>query len=102
MSSSVTIHPLANPAFESSRVASSEFARVDQAEAFPSLTAAQIARFREAGRVRKVLHDEILFEPGLTNAPFWVLLSGSLDIILNDGIGGERVLVTFHAGAFTG
>jgi len=102
MPSSVTIHPLANPAFESARFASSDFARVDQAEAFPSLTAAQIARFREAGRVRKVLLGEILFEPGLTNAPFWVLLSGSLDIILNDGIGGERVLVTFHAGAFTG
>ena len=31
-----------------------------------------------------------------------MLLSGSLDIVQPDGTGGERAIVTFHAGAFTG
>jgi thioredoxin reductase (NADPH) len=75
---------------------------VDRAEAFPALTAAQITRIRELGRVRKVELGEVLFEPGLTNAPFWVLLSGSLDILLPDETGSERAILTFHAGAFTG
>ncbi len=102
MSSPVTIHAVTPSAAEATGVASYRFPQVDEAEAFPALTAAQIARFRDAGRVRKVELGEILFEPGLTNAPFWVLLSGSLDIVMSDGIGGERTAVTYHAGAFTG
>lgn len=102
MSSPVTLHPVAPSTPESTRVPSSKFPAVNQAEAFPVLTAAQITRIREAGRVRKVELGEVLFEPGLTNAPFWVLLSGSLDIVQSDGTGGERAIVTYHAGAFTG
>jgi thioredoxin reductase (NADPH) len=102
MPSPVTLHAVALSTAESTGVPSYRFPTVDQAEAFPALTAAQIARIREAGRIRKVELGEILFEPGLTNAPFWVLLSGSLDIVLPDGTGGERAIVTFHAGAFTG
>jgi len=102
MSSPVTIHWVAPSAPDSTWIASHKLPTVDRAEAFPALTATQIARFREAGRVRKVELGEILFEPGLTNAPFWVLLSGSLDIVQPDGTGGERAIVTFHAGAFTG
>jgi thioredoxin reductase (NADPH) len=101
MSSPVTLNPLPSTP-ESSRLPSYKFPAVDHAEAFPILTAAQTARIREAGRVRKVEHGEILFEPGQTNVPFFVLLSGSLDILQPDGIGGERAIVTHHAGAFTG
>ena len=101
MSSPVTIHPVAPSTPESTPFPPNKVPQVDQAEAFPALTAAQIARFREAGRVRQVELGEILFEPGLINAPFWVLLSGSLDILQPDGTGGERAIVTFHAGAFT-
>jgi thioredoxin reductase (NADPH) len=102
MSSPVTIHQGAPSTAEFAGVASNKFPRVDQTEAFPVLTAAQIARIREMGRIRKVEVGEVLFEPGLTNNPFWVLLSGSLDIVQPDGTGGERAIVTFHAGAFTG
>jgi thioredoxin reductase (NADPH) len=102
MSSPVTLYPVAPSAPESTGAPSYKFPTVDQTEAFPYLTAAQIARFREVGRARKVELGEILFEPGLTNAPFWVLLSGSLDIVLSDGTSGEHAIVTFHAGAFTG
>ena len=97
MSSLVTIHPSAsvlNPSLK--------FAAVDRTDAFPVLTAEQITRIRDAGRVRNVELGEVLFEPGLTNAPFWVVLSGGLDIIQPDGTGGERALLTYHAGAFTG
>jgi thioredoxin reductase (NADPH) len=97
MSSPVTIHPPA-----STLGPSLKFTSVDRADAFPVLTTEQIARIREAGRVRNVELGEVLFEPGLTNAPFWVLLSGSLDIVQPDGTGGERAIVTYHAGAFTG
>ena len=102
MSSPVTLHPVAPSTPEATRVPAYKFPAVDQAEAFPVLTAAQIVRIREAGRIRKVELGEILFEPGQTNVPFFALLSGSLDIVQPDGNGGERAIVTHHAGAFTG
>ena len=102
MSSSVTLHPVAPSTPESTLVPSYKFPAVDRAEAFPVLTAAQIARIRESGRIRKVELGEILFEPGQANVPFFVLLSGNLDIVQPDGIGGERAIVTHHAGGFTG
>ena len=45
-------------------------------QAFPTLTAAQINRIRPDGKLRRVQVGEILFEPGDTNVPFFVLLSG--------------------------
>ena len=45
-------------------------------QAFPVLTAAQIDRVLPIGKVRQVQKGEILFEPGDTNVPFFVLLSG--------------------------
>jgi thioredoxin reductase (NADPH) len=98
--------PVSSSVVESSAVASPvasyKFPAVDQAEAFPVLTPAQVARIREAGKVRKVEPGEILFEPGDVNVPFYVLLSGSLDIVQSDAMGGERAIATHHTGAFTG
>ena len=102
MSSPVTLHPMTPSTPDSTRFPAYKFPAVDRAEAFPVLTAAQIARFREAGRMRKVELGEILFEPGQTNVSFFVLLSGSLDIVQPGGIGLERAIATHHAGAFTG
>ncbi|MFZ0313813.1 MAG: FAD-dependent oxidoreductase [Candidatus Korobacteraceae bacterium] len=70
-------------------------------EAFPLLTAAQIARLRPIGKIRPVQAGEILFEPGDTNVPFFVLLSGRLDIVQRCPT-GERVVVTHVPGGFTG
>src|SRR3954464_1436951 len=42
---------------------------------FPTLTAAQIDRVRPFGHVRAVRGGDILFEPGQTSVPFFVLLS---------------------------
>ena len=53
-------------------------------QAFPTLTAAQIERLRAVSKLRHVKKDEILFEPGDTNIPFFVLLSGSMEIVQPD------------------
>jgi len=83
-------------------VASDVLSQADWTHAFAILTPAQIARIREAGRVRKVEAGEILFEPGDINVPFFVLLSGELEIVQADEHGGERKITTHRAGNFTG
>src|ERR1700690_1751120 len=72
-------------------------------QAFPHLTAVQIARLRPGGKLRKVEPGEILFKPNDIDVPFFVLLSGSMEIV-QPGIdgAGERAIVTHQAGAFTG
>jgi len=70
-------------------------------EAFPTLTAEQISRIRPLSKMRKVGAGEILFEPGDSEVPFFVVLSGSLDIVQPDRK-GERLIVKHEAGSFTG
>src|SRR5258708_3640498 len=76
---------------------------LDATQAFPTLTPAQIARLRSGGKVRKVDSGEILFKPNDTDVPFFVLLSGSMEIVQPGMDGeGERPIATHSAGAFTG
>jgi thioredoxin reductase (NADPH) len=70
-------------------------------EAFPVLTPDQINRVRAASKVRKVEVGDILFEPGDSNIPFFVLLSASLEIV-QPGLQGERLIVKHGPGQFTG
>jgi thioredoxin reductase (NADPH) len=70
-------------------------------EAFPVLTAEQVNRIRPLSKVRKVKAGEILFEPGDQDLSFFVLLSGSMDIVQPE-MHGERLVVTYEAGGFTG
>ncbi|HVN07656.1 MAG TPA: FAD-dependent oxidoreductase [Patescibacteria group bacterium] len=70
-------------------------------QTFPTLTDAQVARVRAVGKVRKVERGEILFEPGATNIPFFVVLSGIMEIVQQD-IHGERPVTTHGPGHFTG
>lgn len=74
---------------------------VDQAHAFPALTAAQIERIRPLGKKRVVKAGEILFEPGDSVVPFFVLLSGTMEIV-QPGMDGERPIATHQSGSFTG
>src|SRR6266702_2423515 len=76
-------------------------ARDVRTQAFPILTAAQISRVRPGGKLREVKKGEVLFEPGETNVPFFVLLSGSMEIVQPD-LTGERPVVTHGPGGFTG
>jgi thioredoxin reductase (NADPH) len=70
-------------------------------QAFPVLTAAQISRIRSNSKLREVKKAEILFEPGDANVPFFVLLSGSMEIVQSD-LTGERPVATHAPGEFTG
>ncbi|MFZ0759624.1 MAG: FAD-dependent oxidoreductase [Candidatus Sulfotelmatobacter sp.] len=70
-------------------------------EAFPVLTAEQISRIRPSSKVRSVAAGDILFEPGDSDVPFFVLLSGSMEIVQPD-LQGERPIVKHAAGEFTG
>jgi thioredoxin reductase (NADPH) len=76
-------------------------APVNQEHAFPALTPLQIDRIRPFGKLRHVEAGEILFEPGDVTAPFFVLLSGGLEIV-QPTLSGERLIVTHQAGGFTG
>lgn len=68
---------------------------------FPTLTPAQINRIRPLGRVRHVDRGEILFDLGQTNIPFFVVLSGSLEVV-QPSIEGERPITIHNARSFTG
>jgi thioredoxin reductase (NADPH) len=70
-------------------------------QAFPLLTQAQIERVRPGSKPRKVEPGEILFQPGDTNVPFFVLLTGSMEIVQPD-LNGERPVATHAPGEFTG
>lgn len=70
-------------------------------QAFPVLTLAQINRVRPGGKIRPVKKDEILFEPGDPNVPFFVLLSGRMEIVQPD-LTGERPVALHGPGEFTG
>lgn len=70
-------------------------------QAFPVLTAPQIDRIHTLGKLRRVIAGEILFEPGNMDVPFFVLLSGRMEIIQPD-ITRERLITTHGPGEFTG
>src|ERR1700683_997706 len=70
-------------------------------QAFPVLTPAQIDRVLPLGRVRQVPRGGILLEHGDTNVPFFVLLSGGMEIVQPD-LTGERSIATHARGEFTG
>jgi thioredoxin reductase (NADPH) len=70
-------------------------------QAFPVLTADQISRLRPAGKIRHVEPGDILFQPDDTEVPFFVLLSGTMEIVQPD-LTGERPIATHSPGEFTG
>jgi len=74
---------------------------VDHTQAFPALTPEQIDRIRPSGKVRRREVGEILFEPGDVSVPFFVLLSGGMEIV-QPSLNGERKIVEHKAGGFTG
>jgi thioredoxin reductase (NADPH) len=70
-------------------------------EAFPRLTAEQINRIRPWSKLRKVEVGEVLFDAGDLDIPFFVVLSGAMEILRPD-MHGDRVIVKHEAGGFTG
>jgi thioredoxin reductase (NADPH) len=70
-------------------------------QAFPVLRPELIDRIRSSGTVRSVAPGDILFEPEDKAVPFFVLLSGEMEIVQPDGA-GERMIATHGPGEFTG
>ena len=68
---------------------------------FPTLNDAQIERIAAAGRKRQVEKDTVLINQGEANVPFFVVVSGRLDIIQPTDQ-GELSIVQHHHGEFTG
>src|SRR5216684_4213879 len=62
-------------------------------QAFPVLSVSQIDRIRACSRSRQVAAGDILFEPGDENVPFYVLLSGGMEIVQPD-LAGEHLELT--------
>ena len=62
--------PISNPATPGPSLQSAPDPRT---QVFPVLTEAQIDRIRPFGKVRRVERSELLFQPGDTNVPFFVL-----------------------------
>jgi len=70
-------------------------------QAFPVLTPAQIARIQPLGKVRRVEKGEILFDVGSEHVPFFVLLSGGMEVV-QPTFAGESPVAIHGAGGFTG
>jgi len=68
---------------------------------FPKLTSEQIGRMQERGHMRAVKLGEVLVEQGDSNVPFFVVVSGEIEILRPSGV--IETLITVHgSGQFTG
>jgi thioredoxin reductase (NADPH) len=68
---------------------------------FPTLTAAQVARILPHGRVRPIERGEVLLDVHGQNPPFFVVLSGRLEVVRGAGP-AEEIVVVHGPGQFTG
>lgn len=68
---------------------------------FPKLTPAQVSRIAAHGHVRSVQSGEVLIEQGEKSVPFFVVITGEVEIVRP--CGAHETLVTVHgSGEFTG
>src|SRR5262245_10813080 len=68
---------------------------------FPRLTPEQVSRVSKHGRLRSVLRDEILFRPGESAAPFFVVVSGQLEIV-RPSRDSDTLVTNLGPGQFSG
>jgi len=73
----------------------------DNNHLFPTLTAAQIERIAAHGRRRAVTRGEVLIDVGTKVVPFFVVVSGELEV-LGPAAGGDTLIVTHKGGQFSG
>ena len=69
-------------------------------QAFPVLTPVQIDRIRPLGLIRGVQSGETLYQPNDSGVPFFVVLSGQMEV-LRPTLDGERRVVIHNPGCFT-
>ena len=76
--------------------------RTDRAEhMFPALSAAQMARVAHHGHTRTVAADEVLFDVGHTQVPFFIVTRGQVEIA-RPGATAQTVITVHGPGEFTG
>ncbi len=68
---------------------------------FPTLNAVHIARISARGKKREAQAGEVLVEPGDNNLPFFLVISGALEI-MRPTCNGEEAVVVHQAGQFSG
>jgi thioredoxin reductase (NADPH) len=71
---------------------------------FPVLDAAQIetAKRFASGPARAFAPGEVVFDVGERNAPAWLVLEGSIDVVRRDGLKRETPITTHHVGQISG
>jgi len=80
-------------------IAPTEVSRADQM--FPTLTPTQIERVAARGRLRPIRKGEVLVESGDHLVPFFVVVSGQVEIVQPFGT-AETVVAVHQHGQFTG
>ncbi|MGA8362487.1 MAG: cyclic nucleotide-binding domain-containing protein, partial [Candidatus Dormiibacterota bacterium] len=68
--------------------------------AFPVLEPSELAIFEVVGTRRRVAAGEYLYHEGDPGYDFWIVLSGAVDVIVDDA--DDRVITTHRAGQFLG
>ena len=71
-------------------------------EVFPVLTPVQMARVAAHGRIRPSLAGEVLAEPGQLTVHFYVVKSGSIEIVRTSGATAQTIVALWTPGHFTG
>ncbi len=71
---------------------------------FPVLSAGEIetAKRFASGPERDFAPGELVFDAGQRNAPAWLVLKGSIDVVRRDGLHREAPIVTHGTGQFSG
>jgi thioredoxin reductase (NADPH) len=71
---------------------------------FPVLDAGQIetAKRFASGPARAFAAGEAVFEAGQRNAPAWLVLKGSIEVMRRDGLNREAAITSHGAGQFSG
>ncbi len=68
---------------------------------FPKLTSVQIDRIATRGHVRSMEEGEVLYEQGHRAAPFFVVISGELEVV-RPSVPVETLITTYESGQFAG
>src|SRR6478735_826565 len=75
--------------------------RARKEQIFPKLTPEQIHRIEDRGNLRVVQAGEVLVEQGDSSVPFFVVVSGEIEIVRPSG-GVETLIIVHGPGQFTG
>src|SRR6476659_7512224 len=68
---------------------------------FPKLTPAQLSRIAARGHIRSMEGGEVLYDQGYSAPPFFVVISGELEVV-RPSVPVETLVTVYEPGQFTG